>query len=159
MQPRLIVSLLLAAIGSAVLPAGPTRAQNISTYATVPGAQGLAFDPSGNLYVTSGGATRGVYKVPPGGGPGVLFATTGFVDPWGIVCDASGNVFVADRGNPVVANSGKIMQVTPAGVVTTFKSSLAAPFGLTIDANGNLYAGLFNAQKVIKITPSAGVTD
>jgi hypothetical protein len=84
--------------------------------------------------------------------------TTGFVDPWGVVCDPAGNVYVADR-NPSVLNGGKIVKITPAGVATTFKSGIQAPTGLAMDAGGNLYAGVYNFQKVLKITPGGVVSD
>lgn len=155
-RPHLFVLLAIASLAAA----SPALAEDLSTYATgISGAQGLAFDPSGILYVTSGGATRGVYKVPAGGGAGTLFASTGFVDPWGIVCDGSGDMYVADRGNLAVANSGKIMKVTSTGVVTTFKSGLPAPFGLTMDTGGNLYTGAYSGQKVLRITPAGVVSD
>lgn len=157
MTPRPTLLALLAALALTTTPAR-AQIQLMHTYATVPGPQGLAFDPSGNLFVTSGGPTHGLYKVPPGGGAGVLFANAGFVDVWGVVCDASGNVFVADR-NATVANGGRIWKVSPAGVVSTLASGLPAPCGLAIDASGNLYAGSYNGQKILRITPAGVVTN
>ncbi len=157
MTPRLTLLALLAACALATTPAR-AQTQLMNTYVTVPVPQGLAFDASGNLFVTSGGPTHGLYKVPPGGGAGVLFANTGFVDVWGVACDAGGNVFVADR-NATVANGGRIWKVTPAGVISTLASGLPGPFGLTIDAGGNLYAGVYNGQKILRITPAGVVSD
>lgn len=148
---------LLALAALAVSPV-TSHAQTMSTYATIPGPQGLAFDPSGNMYVTSGGPTHGLYKVPAGGGAGVLFANTGFVDVWGVVCDPSGNVYVADR-NPTVVNGGRIWKVTPAGAISTLASGLPSPFGLTIDTEGNLYTGAYNHQKILRITPAGVVSN
>ena len=149
----------LLALFLLVASAPASLAQEIFTYATgVTGPWGLAFDAGGNLYVTNHLAN--IYKVAPGGGSASLFATAaGAVHLVGVVCDASGNVFVADRGDLAVANTAKIFKVTPAGVVSLFKSSLPSLFGLTIDASGNLYAGVYNGQKVIKITPAALVSD
>jgi NHL repeat-containing protein len=144
----------------ATLPAVPARAVNLTTYASgsfQPIA--IAFDPSGNLYATgSGGGLFGVWKAPPGGGTFTPFVTTDFADPWGIVCDPDGNVYVADR-NGTVANGGKIVKITPAGVATLFKGGLQAPTGLAMDASGNLYTGVYNFQKVLKLTPAAVVSD
>lgn len=156
--PRLLASLGVALL--VTLLATPARAQLglMNTYATVPSPQGLAFDGAGNLYVTSGGPTHGLYKVPPGGGAGVLFANTGFADVWGVVCDPDGNVYVADR-NGTVANGGRIWKVTPAGAISAFKTGLAGPFGLARDPGGDLYVGLYNAQKVLRITPAGVVSD
>jgi hypothetical protein len=149
----------LLALFLLVASGGAARAQNIETYATgVPGPWGLAFDPSGTLYVTNHGTT--LYKVPAGGGSASAFVTSSlFVHPVGVVCDPSGNVWVADRGDLAVANTGKILKVTPAGVVSLFKGSLPSLFGLTMDVSGNLYAGVYNGQKVIKLTPAAVVSD
>ena len=156
MSPRRPLLVLLAMTALAVAPAAP-RAQTMSTYATVPAPQGLAFDGAGNLYVTSGGPTHGLYKVPSGGGAGVLFANTGFVDVWGVACDVAGNVYVADR-NATVANGGRIWKVTPAGAISTLASGLPGPFGLAIDAGGNLYTGAYNGQRILRITPAGVVS-
>jgi hypothetical protein len=122
---------------------------------------GLAFDAAGNLYVTTAGVAKTtIHKIAPGGGVASAFATSPlFTNPIGIVCDAAGNLFVADRGDLAIANTGKVLKVTPAGVVSLFKGSLPSLFGLAIDAGGNLYAGVYNGQKVIKITPAAVVSD
>ncbi|MEI9910867.1 MAG: IPT/TIG domain-containing protein [Bacteroidota bacterium] len=67
--------------------------------------------------------------------------------PTGIVKDAAGNLYVADRDNH------RIRKITPAGAVTTFAGSGVAglldgtgtaakfnqPYGITIDGSGNFY--------------------
>jgi len=81
----------------------------------------------------------------------------------GIVCDAAGNIFVADYTN------NRIRKITPAGVVTTFAgdgtmgntdgpgttASFTSLKSITIDGSGNLYV-LDNFTAMRKIT-SAGI--
>ena len=102
-------------------------------------------------------------------------STSGFLDgtgtaalfnnPWGMVTETDGNVYVADELNH------KIRKITPAGVVTTFAGSTQGyqdangtsakfyrPNGLAIDASGNIYVADSYNHKIRKITPSGDVT-
>lgn len=89
-----------------------------------------------------------------------------FWNPEDLVADASGNLYVVERG------ASKIRKITQAGVVTTFAggnivgsvdgigidASFGAPSGLTIDVFGNLYIADTGNDKIRKITPAGVVT-
>ncbi len=136
---------------------------------------GVAFDNSGNMYVTDA-ANNLIRKITPSAvvttfaGSGAAGSANGtgaaasFNNPQGIAVDGSGNVYVADNGNSL------IRKITPAGVVTTFAGSGTAawidgtgiaasffsPYGLTIDAAGNLFVGDF--LEIREITPAGVVS-
>jgi uncharacterized protein (TIGR03437 family) len=83
--------------------------------------------------------------------------------PENVTTDASGNLYIADRGNHV------IRKVTPDGVITTFAgtgqlgssgdggpataATFNEPTGLAFDATGNLYIADANNHRIRKITP------
>ncbi len=82
--------------------------------------------------------------------------------PYGIVVDASNNVYIADNSN------NRIRKVDPSGIITTFAGGslgspidagqatdavLASPSSLAVDASGNIYVTEFLTAKVRKITP------
>jgi hypothetical protein len=131
------------------------RAQVVSTFASVPGApRGLTEDGSGNLYVSLRYNSSKIVKFMLPSNTPIVYSASGFVDPIDMVFDDSGNLFVADFDNGGAA--GKIVKIPPGGGPGATFVSLANPGALTRDAAGNLYAGEYFTQRIVKITP-AGV--
>jgi streptogramin lyase len=137
---------------------------------------GVAVDNAGNIYVADYGnnlirkitaagvvstlAGNGIVGYADGIGRAVMFSS-----PFDLVVDANGNLYITDTYN------FRIRKITPAGVVSTFAgnnsglsqdctgtaASFAAPYGIAIDAAGNLYVSQAD-NLVRKITPGAAVT-
>lgn len=124
--------------------------------------EGLAADANGNLYIADAADQR-VRKVTPGGmiqtvaGTGVRgFAGDGgpatsaqLNSPYGLACDAKGNLYIADLGN------ARVRKVTPDGTITTIAGggtpALSEPRNLALDGGGNLYISDFTGQRVYRL--------
>ena len=77
-----------------------------------------------------------------------------FYNPWGIICDPAGNIYVAQYG------SGMIRKITPYGAVSSFVSgsSLNGPEGLAMDAGTNLYVCDSIHDLIQQVSPAGIVT-
>jgi len=140
------------------------------------GAEGVARDLSGNLYVADFQSNR-VRKVTPQGiistvagngiqafsGDGGLATLASLNEPVGVTVDNFGNLYIGDAGN------NRVRRVTPQGVISTVagnglgsssgdggpaaSASINSPHGVATDASGNLYVAEDAGARIRKVTP------
>ncbi len=170
---------LLVVAGQATCPS-VTNVDGNGAHASIADGEAMAFDRSGNLFVTGGG-TKTIRRIAPngdvttlagqyGGSGGGITDGTGsqatFNFPLGLGVDNVGNVYVDD--------SDSVRKVTQAGVVTTLAGTTtsgpgdvdgtgaAAMFhgirGMAVDTAGNAYIADTGNYAIRKMTPAGVVT-
>jgi hypothetical protein len=127
---------------------------------TIPGGYPVAsVDKSGNLYVANFGAD-GVSVYPPGATTPSYQFNTGMDDPWVTAFDAGGNLYVLNYGtNNVTEYKPPFSHTSP--VFQTFGTGtyIDSPYGLNIDAAGNVYVASDSpGYAVSEYSPAAPLT-
>jgi hypothetical protein len=145
----------------------------------VPG--GVAIDAAGDIYIADTNNYR-VRKVTPGGiislvagngtpgysGDGGLATAAELNNPTTVAIDGNGNLFIADSEN------NRIRKVTPAGIISTYagngvkayggdngpatSAALNLPYGVAVDASGNVYIADSLNNRVRQVTPAGIIT-
>lgn len=146
--------------------------------ATFDGLTGMAADADGNIYVADSRnhsirkiSIDGTVSTVAGGlGPGfddgdISVAT--FQSPWDIVIDQDGNLLISDSGNHSIRKfnfSTNEVTTFAGGGLSGFKDdqgNLARfnrPYGLALDATGNLFVADFSNNRIRKVDPAGNVT-
>ena len=142
----------------------------ISTFAGLSGCQGLNFDRNGNLYVANGNLykidTNGTRTTIAGGGAGSDGgpATAASIGAFDVVADASGNLYVCDQTH------NTIRKINSSGIISTIAGDgtrgfagdggpatngrMDTPYGIAIDASGNLFVSDWGNRRIRKISNS-----
>jgi sugar lactone lactonase YvrE len=140
----------------------PGLNDNTGTLAEFNYPSAVAVDAQSNVYVADA-RNKAIRKITPAGVVTTLAGGTLYPNiigtPSGIAVDAQGNVFISEQ-------SGRILEITAAGVLYTVAGSLntagyvngtgaAARFNvpqdITVDAQGNLYVADYNNNAIRKI--------
>ena len=127
-------------------------------------ADGAAFaqlTPVNSITTIAGNGTRGLTG---DGGPGTSAEVN---DPFAVILDPAGNLYIADTGNNVVrklATDGTITTVAGNGTQgfsgdggLATQAMLNDPEGLGLDSAGNLYIADLNNQRIREVSAATGI--
>ncbi len=140
---------------------------------------GVAVDGRGNVYITDPERVRKVSRdgrittiagtgVSGFSGDGGLATSARLSYPTGVAVDGQGNVYVADT------NNNRVRRIATDGRITTFAGTggpgplgdggpataarLSAPFGVAVDAQGNVYIADSGGHRVRKVDVAGTIT-
>ncbi len=152
-----------------------------ATNAELTGPQDVALGPAGSFYIADTNNLRirmvdasGVISTVAGngytslGGDGFSATKASLSGPGGVAMDTSGNVYIADSNNNVirkvdastgiiatVAGNGKDDYSGDGGSATA--AALYSPYGVVVDANGDIYIADTNNNVIRKVSAATGV--
>ncbi len=150
------------------------------------GPNGLAFDPTGNLWISdtnnqrvleylssnliTGDGAANVLGEPDFVSSGCTTSPTGLCDPYGLAFDPTGNLWISDQGNNRVLEypSYNLLTGSPATIAIGQPSlytgspnqqsvlnlnDLAGPFYAAFDSSGNLWVADTTNSRVLEFKP------
>jgi SMP-30/gluconolaconase/LRE-like protein len=134
------------------------------------GANGLAFDRAGHLWI-GGGNTENVYHAPPQGGPAVVFAsayspksadTTMPVRDYtvnGVGFDSKGALYTLNTGTGEVTRLVVGPDYRPGAIATFVKDArLIGADGLVVDGDDNLWIDANFRNSLVRVSPAGEIT-
>jgi len=135
--------------GGTVIAPGLNGGTNLSVSPALNGPDGMAFDASGNLYVTNNNGTIDEFN---SGGTSIGTFGSGMTDPVGIVFNAAGDAFVLD------ASTKKVYEFSSSGslISTLSVTGLNNPSAIAINSSGNLYIANTGNNDVLEVNSGTG---
>lgn len=144
----------------------PDRSLSVSGFTCLPGAEALAFDPLGNLWLSIPCANKVVRlsaaQLGASGSvtPGVEI--TGLSGPKGLAFDSLGNLWIANTGaKQVVRVNASRLGASTSGPDLTIQSRTPGPVVSTLgadrlafDSSSNLWVAAFGANVLYRLTAS-----
>lgn len=106
---------------------------------------GMAYDPSGNLYIANWSAGT-VLRFTPNGQRSVF--AEGLSGPSGLAISPAGDIYVASYSEDLV------WRFTPSGERSVFVRGLATPAGLSFDARGRLLIANRRTNQILAAHPN-----
>ena len=146
---------------------------------------GIAFDSSGNIYVSDAFRVRiitiatGIISTYVGtgsttyNGDGGVASSATLYNPQGLDFDSSNNLYIAERGNnrlrKVTYTTSIISTIAGTGSTANNGAVIAldngpatlgilySPCGVAVDSSGNVYIGDFNNHRIRKVTAATSI--
>jgi sugar lactone lactonase YvrE len=145
---------------------------DVTKFATgAPGANGLAFDRSGHLWI-GGGDSHALYHVGPKGGKAQVFAkdysalnpdTTVGVRPYtvnGVAFDSKGFVYTVNTGTGEVSRLEIKPDYKPGNITSVVKDArLMGADGIIVDGQDNLWIACNIRNALMKVTQAGEITE
>ncbi len=124
-----------------------------------------AVAPNGDIYVADAGDNR-ILKIAASGAVSTFLPSVSLDSPRDVAVNSSGNVFILDSGNNRVLKAtadGNVVQYAGTGAAGYFgdggpatRAELDFPYGIALDAAGNLYISDSLNQRIRVVTAADG---
>jgi streptogramin lyase len=112
----------------------------VSTYSCCNDPEGIAVDPSGNVWVADYGAFSIIELSSGGQAVATVSTASAGNSPRGIVVDSAGVVWTANYlGNSITSLNGSTATLRSPSVGFGLDAPLHEPYGIAVDASGNLW--------------------
>ena len=152
---------------------GRIEANTAATTTTLAGANvvnapyGLAVDFAGNLYVADAGSSRILKRDAITGAFSTVVGNGALNRPLGVAVDAYGNLYIADTSNHRIRRydvaTGLLTTLAGTGAqgfngdqLNPLDAQLNGPYGIAIDAAGNIIFSEYFSNRVRRISASTG---
>ncbi|MBX7042763.1 MAG: T9SS type A sorting domain-containing protein [Ignavibacteria bacterium] len=135
---------LLLLISAAVLFAGASKSQTVSTLVQGPSTfdDCLTLDRAGNIYASRYvGST--VTKITPSGNTSIF--ASGFFQPNGTAFDAQGNLYVPNN-----ISAGWIAKVSPQGTVDTILTGIGYPTAILFENDTTMLVSSYQSNRIYR---------